>query len=66
MGLQSYGTPDIEIASQINENNILDYIEPWIKKSSKSRHLYHVHDSTFQEIFNRQRRQRFQIFGIIT
>jgi predicted NodU family carbamoyl transferase len=27
MGLQSYGEPDLRVASQINQDNILDYIE---------------------------------------
>ena len=36
MGLQSYGEPDLKVASQINQDNILDYIEPWIKKSPSS------------------------------
>jgi carbamoyltransferase len=36
MGLQSYGVPDLNLASQINEENILDFIEPWVRKIPKS------------------------------
>lgn len=43
MGLQAYGTPDHEVARQINQDNILDYIEPWIKKGSTSK------DKDFQD-----------------
>ena len=37
MGLQAYGTPDLELASQINQDNILDLCEPWIKKGVTSK-----------------------------
>jgi len=37
MGLQAYGTPDLELASQIDQYNILDLCEPWIKAGTSSK-----------------------------
>ena len=37
MGLQAYGTPDLELARQINENNILDLCGEWMIKGVDSK-----------------------------
>lgn len=33
MGLQAYGTPDLDLARQINPDNILDLCAEWMRKS---------------------------------
>ena len=43
MGLQAYGTPDMELARQINSDNILDLCGEWIHKGIDSK------DSKFQD-----------------
>lgn len=37
MGLQAYGTPDMELARQINQNNILDLCGEWMVRGVDSR-----------------------------
>ena len=37
MGLQAYGTPDLELARQINEKNILDLCGEWMIKGADSK-----------------------------
>tara|TARA_B100001778_G_scaffold41534_1_gene29849 strand:+ start:2397 stop:3839 length:1443 start_codon:yes stop_codon:yes gene_type:complete len=43
MGLQAYGTPDIELARQINQDNILDLCGEWMHRGVDSK------DSKFQD-----------------
>lgn len=43
MGLQAYGTPDLELAKQINADNILEMCGEWMYKGVDSR------DSKFQD-----------------
>ena len=37
MGLQAYGTPDIELANQINQDNILDLCGEWMQRGVDSK-----------------------------
>ena len=37
MGLQAYGTPDVELAHQINEDNILDLCGEWMRRGVDSK-----------------------------
>ena len=43
MGLQAYGTPDLELARQINQDNILDLCGEWMHKGVDSK------DQKFQD-----------------
>lgn len=37
MGLQAYGIPNLEVAKQIRQDNILEFIKPWTKKKPDSK-----------------------------